>query len=103
LQPTSFPQELALETVYRRLGIKVGEGRKGNAQQRSGVSIEEVKQDSEAGRIGLRPGDLIAQVNEAPVTNLEDFKRAIIRYHHLISLNLVVRRGPYAYSITLPF
>jgi len=37
------------------------------------------------------------------VTNLEDFKKAISQYHHLISLNLVVRRGPYAYSITLPF
>jgi len=103
LQPASFPPELALETVYRRLGIKVGEGRKGNAQQRSGVSVEEVKQDSEAARIGLRPGDLIAQVNEAAVTNLEDFKKVISQYHHLISLNLVVRRGPYAYSITLPF
>jgi serine protease Do len=103
LQPSSFPPELAPETVYRRLGVKVGEGRKGNAQHRSGVSIEEVKQDSEAARIGLRPGDLIAQVNEVTVTNLEDFKKAISRYHHLISLNLVVRRGPYAYSITLPF
>jgi serine protease Do len=103
LQPATFPPELAFETVYRRVGIKVGEGRKGNAQQRSGISIEEVKQDSEAGRIGLRPGDLIVQVNEIAVTNLEDFKKAISRYHHLISLNLVVRRGPYAYSITLPF
>jgi serine protease Do len=103
LQPASFPQELALETVYRRLGIKVGEARRGNAQQRFGVSIEQVKQDSEATRIGLRPGDLIAQVNEVAVTNLEDFEKAICQYHHLISLNLVIRRGPYAYSITLPF
>ncbi|MCU0596067.1 MAG: Do family serine endopeptidase [Desulfobacterota bacterium] len=103
VQPASFPPDLALETVYRRLGIKVGEVRKPNAQQRSGVSVEEVKQDSEAARIGLRAGDLIAQVNEVAVTNLEDFKKAISQYHHLISLNLVVRRGPYAYSITLLF
>jgi S1-C subfamily serine protease len=103
LQPAAFPLELALETVYRRLGIKVGEGRAGNAQQRSGVSVEEVKQDSEAARIGLKRGDQIAQVNDAAVTNLEDFKKAISQNHHLISLNLVVRRGPYAYSITLPF
>jgi len=103
VQPSSFPPELALETVYRRLGIKVGEGRKENARQRSGVSVEEVRRDSEAARIGLKPGDLIAQVNEVAVTNLEDFKKAISQYHHLISLNLVVRRGAYAYSITLPF
>jgi Do/DeqQ family serine protease len=103
LQPASFPPELALEMVHRRLGLKVGEGRKGGAQQRSGISVEEVKQDSEAARIGLRSGDLIVQVNEIAVTNLEDFKKAISQYHHLISLNLVVRRGPYAYSITLLF
>jgi serine protease Do len=103
LQPASFPPELALETVYRRLGIKVGEGRRAGGQQRSGVPIEEVKQDSEAARIGLKSGDLIAQVNDVAVTNLEDFKKAISQYHHLISLNLLVRRGPYAYSITLPF
>ncbi len=103
LQPASFPPELALETVYRRLGLKVGEGRKGSGQQRSGVTVEEVKQDSEAGRIGLKSGDLIVQVNDVAVTNLEDFKKAITQYHHLISLNIVVRRGPYAYSITLPF
>ncbi|MCU0597536.1 MAG: trypsin-like peptidase domain-containing protein, partial [Desulfobacterota bacterium] len=103
LQPASFPPELALETVYRRLGINVGEARKGNAQQRSGVSVEEVKKDSEAARIGLKPGDLIAQVNDLAIASLEDFKKAISQYHHLISLNLVVRRGPYAYSITLPF
>ncbi|MGE5842233.1 MAG: trypsin-like peptidase domain-containing protein, partial [Deltaproteobacteria bacterium] len=103
LQPVSFPPELALETVFRRLGIKVGEGRRGNAQQRSGVYVEELRQDSEAARIGLKAGDLIAQVNEVSVTNLEDFKKAISQYHHLISLNLVIRRGPYAYSVTLPF
>ena len=103
LQPASFPPELALETVYRRLGIKVGDGRRGGGQQRSGVSVEEVKQDSEAGRIGLKSGDLIVQVNEMAVTNLDEFKKAVSQYHHLISLNLVVRRGPYAYSITLPF
>jgi serine protease Do len=103
LQPVPFPPELALETVYRRLGIKMGEGRRAAGQQRSGVAIEEVKQDSEAARIGLKPGDLIAQVNDVAVTNLEDFKKAISQYHHLIALNLVVRRGPYAYSITLPF
>jgi serine protease Do len=103
MQPVSFPPELALETVYRRLGIRVGERQRAGGQQRSGVSIEEVKRDSEAARIGLKPGDLIAQVNDVAVTNLDDFKKAISQYHHQTALNLVVRRGPYAYSITLPF
>jgi serine protease Do len=103
LQPAPFPPELALETVYRRLGLRVGEARRAGGEERYGVSIEEVKRDSEAARIGLRPGDLIAQVNDLAVANLDDFKKAISHYHHMTALNLVVRRGPYAYSITLSF
>jgi serine protease Do len=103
LQPVPFPPELALETVYRRLGIRVGERQRAGGERRHGVSIEEVKRNSEAARIGLKPGDLIAQVNDLAVANLDDFKKAISHYHHMTALNLVVRRGPYAYSITLPF
>ena len=81
----------------------MGEARRVGGEERYGVSIEEVKRDSEAARIGLRPGDLIAQVNDLAVANLDDFKKAISHYHHMTALNLVVRRGPYAYSITLSF
>ena len=106
VQPEVFPLDLTLDLVDRRLGIKVGEI--DTATQRrygleGGVSIEYVRRNSEAGRIGLQAGDLIFRVNKLPVMNMDEFKKAIRRYHYLSSLTLLVRRGPYGYSLTLPF
>jgi len=106
VQPAPFPLDYALELVYQRLGIQVGDLDKETRQRyglKGAVSIEKVRKDSEAGRIGLEPGDLILQVNDMPVKDLEEFKKAISRYRHLQALTLLVRRGPYGYSLTLPF
>jgi Do/DeqQ family serine protease len=106
LQPAPFPLDYALDLVYQRLGIQVGNLDKKTRQRyglKGAVSIEKVRKDSEAGRIGLESGDLILQVNDIPVKNLEEFKKAISRFRHLPALTLLVRRGPYGYSLTLPF
>jgi serine protease Do len=100
VEASSFPLELAPELFYRRLGIKVANrGPKGQA----GLVIEEVKTDSEAGRIGLKSEDVILQVNNQAMTGMDDFKEIVSRSHHLSSLSIVVKRGAYAYSLTLPF
>jgi serine protease Do len=104
--PSVFPLELALQEVDHRLGIRVGEVDSAIRNQYGlggGVSIEQVRRDSEAGRIGLQPGDLILKVNDMPIGSLEEFKKAIAKYHHHQSLTLLVRRGPHGYSLTLPF
>jgi serine protease Do len=106
VQPTVFPLDYALGLVYHRLGIQVGDLDKDTRKKyglKGAVSIEKVRKDSEAGRIGLEAGDLILQVNDMPVKDLEAFKKAISRYRHLRALTLFVRRGPYGYSLTLPF
>ncbi|MBW1886822.1 MAG: Do family serine endopeptidase [Deltaproteobacteria bacterium] len=106
VQPAVFPLDYALGLVYHRLGIQVGDLDKDTRKKyglKGAVSIEKVRKDSEAGRIGLEPGDLILQVNDMPVKDLEAFKKAISRYRHLRALTLFVRRGPYGYSLTLPF
>jgi len=100
LEASFFPEDLAPELFYRRLGIKIGDrGRKGQA----GIVIEEVKPNSEAGRIGLKSGDVILQINNRPMTGTDDFKVVVSQSHHLSSLNILVKRGAYAYSLTLPF
>jgi serine protease Do len=100
VEATSFPMDLAPEVFYRRLGIKVADqGRKGQA----GIVITEVKAESEAGRTGLKAGDVILQINNQAMTGMDEFKEAVSRSHHLSSLNIVVKRGAYAYSLTLPF
>jgi serine protease Do len=88
------------------MGIEVGEADRRTRERygiQGGVMITEVRRDSEAGRIGLEPGDLILQVNKITVASVDEFKKAISQYHHLPSLRLVVQRGRYAYSLTLPF
>jgi serine protease Do len=100
VEASSFPLDLAPEVFYRRLGIKIEErGKKGQA----GIIIEEVRKDSEAQRIGLKPGDVILQINDRAMTGMNEFKESIGRCQHLSSLSLVVKRGAYAYSLTLPF
>jgi len=106
VQPAPFPLDYALDLVYHRLGIQVGDLDKDTRERyglKGAVSIEKVRKDSEAGRIGLKSGDLILQVNDMPIKNLEGFKKAVSRYRHLKALTLLVRRGSYGYSLTLPF
>ena len=101
-----FPLDQALELTEQKLGIRVGAAEKKKLQQyglEEGVMIQKVRKGSEAGRIGLEPGDLILKINDTQTMNLDEFKRAISRYHYLPSLTLIVRRGPYNYSLALPF
>jgi Do/DeqQ family serine protease len=106
VEPAAFPPEMALALVERRLGISVDEPDRRSRQRygiENGVMIKDVRRGSESARIGLESGDLILKVNDETVANLDDFKKAISQYHHLPALRLVVQRGAYAYSLTLPF
>jgi S1-C subfamily serine protease len=106
ITPTAFPEDLAADLVYRRLGIAVKEMDDSTRRRyglEAGLSITEVRRGSEAERIGLQPGDAIIGVNNMTVGTLKDFKKVIGRYHHQPSLTLLVRRGRAAYSVTLPF
>ncbi|MEW6665544.1 MAG: Do family serine endopeptidase [Thermodesulfobacteriota bacterium] len=106
VQPSVFPQELSLDLFERRLGIRVGPADQAVKRKyglKDGVIMEKVRQDSEAGRVGLQAGDLLIKLNETTISSLDDLKKAISRYHHLSSLSLLVRRGPYGFSVTLPF
>jgi S1-C subfamily serine protease len=98
LRPGLFPLEMAIDLFSRRSGIRVAD-----AAQQKGISIKEVKSGSEASQIGLKPGDLILRINDIPVRNIDEFKKAVSRHHQSASINLVVQRGAYAYSLTLPF
>ena len=56
------------------------------------VSTEEVWQS-----------DLILKINDTVTENIESSQKAVSRYRHDMSLTLLVRRGSYGYSVTLPF
>jgi Do/DeqQ family serine protease len=99
---TAFPEEQSLNLLERRLGLEVAEPR-GNTRENQGVVIEKVTQGSEALKAGIRAGDMIIEVENNTVTGIDNLKSILARSHHLQSISLVIRRGPYAYSLTLPF
>ncbi|MGM3175934.1 serine endoprotease DegP [Dickeya lacustris] len=56
-----------------------------------GVKVDNVKADSAAASIGLKPGDIILGVNQQPVENLGELRKIIDSKPPLLALN--IRRG----------
>jgi serine protease Do len=102
----AFPETQALDLFDRRLGLKVVEPRGGLGKSHGfekGVIVEKVRSGSESSRAGIRPGDFVMEVESTVINSMDDFKKIVARSHHLSAIRLVIQRGPYAYSLTLPF
>ncbi len=98
----TFPEELAEDLAYRSLGVRVEEissiaRLKYRIAAEDGVLVTEVRPGSYLDRIGARPGDVIRRINELPVTTLNDFKKAVIKYPQGESGALLLQRGNQQY------
>jgi serine protease Do len=101
-----FPEELALELAFRLMGVKVIDIVKNNRVEyrgggQSGVIIDEIDKHSALARINVRPGDVIRQMDEIAINNIEDFKKAIIKYRWKESVVILLQRGGEGYYITV--
>lgn len=101
-----FPLALALALAERRLGITVRDlsfkdrtSRK--IRVKTGVVIAGLQRQSYLARIGVLPGDVIRQIDEMTINQLEDFKKAIVKYRLKKSLVFLVQRGDQGYYITV--
>ncbi len=101
-----FPVALALDLAERRLGITVRDisfkdrtARK--IRVKTGVVIAGLHRQSYLARIGVRPGDVIRQIDEMTINQVEDFKKAIVKYRLKKSLVVLVQRGDQGYYITV--
>ncbi len=101
-----FPVALALDLAERRLGITVRDisfkdrtSRK--IRVKTGVVIAGLHRQSYLARIGVLPGDVIRQIDEMTIKQLEDFKKAIVKYRSKKSLVILVQRGDQGYYITV--
>ena len=101
-----FPKDLAASLARKILGVSVRDitpknrGRYGLGTK-VGVVIEALDRQSHLARIGVRPGDVIRQIDEMTINNLKDFDKAITRYRHKASLVILVQRGDQLYYLTV--
>ena len=96
LKARAFPIDKAPDLAYGLLGLKVDKTSEG------GAVVADVKQNGFLARTGVRPGDVIRQVNEFLVRDTEDFLKAVIKYREETSVVLLLQRGNQRYYITVP-
>ena len=106
VKSSSFPIELALDLAHNILGIRVKNISKKYRQTykthtQEGVLITDIIRNSYLARIGARPGDVIRQMDEITIKNINDFKKAIIKYRKKTSLVIVLQRQDQLYNITI--
>ncbi|MDY6852451.1 MAG: trypsin-like peptidase domain-containing protein [Thermodesulfobacteriota bacterium] len=96
IQARTFPLKKAGKLGWDRYGLVVAEaGKKGR------VVIDRVRLESPAGRIGLKAGDIIHQINEIKIVSKESYLKAMAKYRFRLGISAIVQRGRTAYRITL--
>lgn len=93
-QAAVFPEKRAMSLGYNLLGVRVKDTDRG-------VVISEISRSSYLFSIGVRPGDIIRQLNEITVNKTADFKKAVIKYRSKNSIMLLLQRGSQQYYITV--
>jgi serine protease Do len=106
VKSSPFPIDLALDLAHNILGVTVKNLSKENryiykTYTKEGVVITEINRDSYLARIGAMPGDVIRQMDELTIKNINDFKKAIIKYRNKKSLIIVLQRQDQLYNITV--
>jgi S1-C subfamily serine protease len=106
VKSSSFPIELALDLANNILGITVKNLSKKNryfykTHTQEGVVITEINRNSYLARIGAKPGDVVRQMDELTIKNINDFKKAIVKYRKKKSLIIVLQRQDQLYNITV--
>jgi Do/DeqQ family serine protease len=101
-----FPLKLAADLTLRLLGIKVANLTAKirsyyRISTRKGVVISEIDKKSYLSSIGARPGDVIRKIDDYTIRDLEDFKKAIVKYRQKSSVVLLLQRGDQGYYITV--
>ncbi|MBN1958003.1 MAG: trypsin-like peptidase domain-containing protein [Desulfuromonadales bacterium] len=71
-------------------------------EARSGLVVHSVDKDSPADRVGIRPGDLIAKIDNLEVDKLADYRLAIEGRIGRVPLTFTVIRDNLGYLVELP-
>jgi Do/DeqQ family serine protease len=103
---TIFPLEKAAEMAFSLFGIKVDSNtsalrRRYRIRTDAGVIISTVKQDTYFAEIGVRPGDVIRQIDDTPTNSIDAFNKAIIKCHLKSAVSVLIQRAGQLYHVTV--
>jgi len=106
LKVSFLPVEQVAEYTKIWLGLNVSAIEKSLSRRYrlttdQGVVVTGVTPSSAGGKIGIQPGDVIRQVNQARIKNEQDFKTAMVEAAGRDSVLLLVQRGQNGYYVTL--
>ncbi len=106
VKTTRFPDDLAERLARKSFGIIVADITSKNQRRYAlhsdkGVVITEIDKTTYLARIGVRPGDIIRQIDEITVETLRDYHKAVTRYRHKSSLVILLQRQDQLYYLTL--
>ncbi len=96
IKTSAFPMDRAPEMAYNLLGLKV------KPQSKSGAVVAMVRKGGFLDRTGVRPGDVVRQVNEFLIREPIDFHKAVVKYREQESVVLLLQRSSQRYYITVP-
>ena len=99
-------KDAAKEMAKQWLGVSVKNinwkrAKRHNIMARNGVVVAKVRSKSPSEEVGIKPGDVIRQVNESKIRNMAEFNTAILEAGKLNSVLLLVQRGRNSYYVTL--
>ena len=106
LEVSSLPESQVADYVRIWLGFNISEIKKSLVQRYrlttgQGVVVTGVIPNSVGGKIGIKAGDVIRQVNQVRIKNEKDFKAAMVKAAGRDSVLILVQRGQNGYYVTM--
>jgi serine protease Do len=86
---------MTVEELTPELANKLG------LSETSGVVVAQVDDNTPAAEAGVRPGDIILEVDQAPVKNLDQFNRKIGTYKEGDTILFLIKRGEATLYLTV--
>ena len=104
--PEIFPLASALDLAHELFGIRVSDARPrsgGWLQPRvgDGVLITSVASNTYLAQIGVSSGDVIHAIDDATISTLEDFKKAVVKYRLKQTVVVLIERNGRLYNVTV--
>jgi len=98
LKARRFPLELAPKLTFDTLGVRVidispNEAGRYRLPVQEGALVKEVRPDSSAAALGIRPGDIIRRINDRQIEKAKDLHKALISFRLKTQVSAVVQRG----------